>query len=187
MKALRLSIVMILLCGLGYPLLMTGLVQAFFPEQANGSLLKSDGNIIGSRLIGQSFTDPRFFHGRVSSIQYNAGASGASNLAPSNPELIKRIENDAKKWLADHPGATLRNIPMDLLTNSGSGLDPDITPEAARFQIPRVAKTTGISPQQLEHLIQMHTEGRDWGVFGEPRVNVLLLNLDLQRMIQRRG
>jgi potassium-transporting ATPase KdpC subunit len=182
MKAIRLAIVMIVLFGLGYPLVMTGISQVLFPKQANGSIIyNDDGKAVGSELIGQSFTDPKYFHGRISSINYDAAASGTPNYAPSNQEMIKRTEQAAKEWLAKNPGKSIADIPLDLITNSGSGLDPDISPAAARFQIPAVSKATGISVQQLEQLVQKHTEGRILGIFGDPHVNVLALNMDLQK------
>jgi potassium-transporting ATPase KdpC subunit len=182
MKAIRLAIVMIVLFGLGYPLVMTGISQVLFPKQANGSIIyNDDGKAIGSELIGQSFTDPKYFHGRISSINYDASASGTPNYAPSNKDLIKRTEQAAKAWLVKNPGKSVSDVPLDLITNSGSGLDPDISPAAARFQIPAVSKATGISTQQLERLVKKHTEGRILGIFGDTHVNVLALNMDLQK------
>jgi K+-transporting ATPase ATPase C chain len=184
MKAIRLSVVMIVILGLAYPLVMTGISQVLFPSRANGSIIYNNQHkAIGSELIGQSFTDPKYFHGRISSIDYEAAASGTPNYAPSNQEMIKRTEEAAKAWLKNHPGKSVGDVPLDLITNSGSGLDPHITPEAARFQIPNVFKATGISEQQLNQLVDKHVEGRTLGIFGEPRVNVLALNMDLQKLI----
>lgn len=186
MKAIRLAIVMLVLFGLGYPLVMTGLAQLLFPSQANGSIVYNDKHqAIGSELIGQSFTDPKYFHGRISSINYDAAASGTPNYAPSNKEMIKRTEQAAKAWLSKNPGKSIGDVPLDLITNSGSGLDPDISPEAARFQIPAVAKASGIAPDQLTKLVNQHTTGRFFGIFGNPHVNVLALNLDVQKLITK--
>ncbi|RAL27076.1 potassium-transporting ATPase subunit KdpC [Thermoflavimicrobium daqui] len=188
MKAFRMSLIMIVLCGLAFPLLMTGIAQILFPKQANGSILYNEKKqAIGSELIGQSFKNPKYFQGRVSSIEYDANGSGSKNYAPSNEEMIKRTQKDAEKWLKDHPGKTLKDVPLDLITNSGSGLDPHITPAAARFQIPKIIKANQgkVTEQQLEKLIQKHIEDRNIGVLGQPRVNVLLLNMDLQKVIQR--
>ncbi|MFC7443056.1 potassium-transporting ATPase subunit KdpC [Laceyella putida] len=188
MNAIRLAIVMITIFGLGYPLVMTGISQVLFPHQANGSVVYNEKNqAIGSELIGQSFTSPRYFHGRISSINYDAAASGTPNYAPSNNEMIKRTEQAAKEWLKQHPGKSVDDIPLDLITNSGSGLDPHISPAAASFQIPAVAKATGLSEQELEQLVNKHIEGRALGIFGEPRVNVLKLNMDLQKLIQAKA
>jgi potassium-transporting ATPase KdpC subunit len=188
MKSIRLAIVMILLFGLGYPALMTGIAQAIFPHQANGSIVYNDENkAVGSELIGQSFQDPRYFHGRISSINYDASASGSPNYAPSNEEMIQRTEQAAEEWLKKNPGKTKEEIPLDLITNSGSGLDPHISPDAALFQVPAVAKATGLSEEQLKKLVNKHTEGRMLGIFGEPRVNVLKLNMELQKLMEEKS
>ncbi|MDQ0418160.1 K+-transporting ATPase ATPase C chain [Croceifilum oryzae] len=188
MKGIRLAVVMIVVLGLGYPLAMTGISQLIFPHQANGSMVYNDQKqAIGSELIGQSFEGPQYFHGRISSIKYDGAASGTPNYAPSNEEMIKRTKEEADKWLAQNPGKSVGDVPLDLITNSGSGLDPHISPEAARFQIPAVAKATGLSNQQLEDLLKKHVEGRALGVFGEPRVNVFKLNLDLHKLIQAKA
>ncbi|RJX37473.1 potassium-transporting ATPase subunit KdpC [Paenibacillus pinisoli] len=177
--ALRAGVLFIVLCGLVYPLVSTGLAQLVFPHQANGSLLKdSDGRIVGSELIGQSFSaDPGAFHGRVSSIDYMAEASGSNNFAPSNPDLIARMEASIADWQANNPDIPVSELPIALITNSGSGLDPHITPQSAFVQIPRISKVTGIPEVELASLVNEHTEKREWGIFGETRVNVLKLNL----------
>lgn len=182
----RLSLVFIVLCGILYPLACTGLLQALVPERANGSLIRdSSGAVIGSELIGQPFDDPRYFHGRISSIGYQSEASGSNNYAPSNPELLERMKASVRDWERSNPAVPAERLPIDLVTNSASGLDPHITPEAARVQIPRISGLTGIAPAELEKLVGEHTEGRDLGLFGEPRVNVLALNLDLRALLTR--
>lgn len=188
MKAIRLAVIMITILGLGYPLLMTGISQVIFPQQANGSILyNAQKKPIGSELIGQSFQNPKYFQGRISSIQYDASGSGTPNYAPYNQEMIKRTEKAAKEWLKQNPGKSVGDIPLDLITNSGSGLDPHISPEAARFQIPSVMKATGLTEQQLKQLINQHVEGRMLGIFGEPRINVLQLNMGLQKLVQSKA
>lgn len=173
----RLSAVFIVLCGIVYPLASTAIAQALMPSQANGSLLKnSAGKVIGSELIGQNFSNPALFHGRVSSIEYNAGASGSNNYGPSNPDMLQRTSDRVARWKADNPDVPAGKLPVDLITNSGSGLDPHISPAAAQVQIPRISRLTGIPAAGLEALVKEHTEGRDLGVFGEERVNVLKLN-----------
>lgn len=180
---IRLSVVCIVLCGIIYPLASTALAQVLLPSQANGSLLKdSDGKVVGSALIGQSFKDQALFQSRVSSIEYNAGASGSNNYGPSNPDMLQRTKDSIAQWQLDNPGVPVSKLPVDLITNSGSGLDPHISPEAAFVQIPRISKLTGISADQLQALIEGHTEGRDLGLFGEKRVNVLKLNMALREL-----
>ncbi|WP_127496443.1 potassium-transporting ATPase subunit KdpC [Paenibacillus glycanilyticus] len=183
MIALRASIAFILLCGIIYPLVSTGLAQLLFPHQANGSLIKdSNGRIIGSSLIGQSFTDPAYFQGRVSSIDYKAEASGSNNYAPSNPDMLQRTKDSIAAWQAANPDVPVSQLPLALITNSGSGLDPHITPASAEVQIPRISKLTGLSADTLKELVKKHTDGRDLGVFGDPRVNVLELNIELSQL-----
>ncbi|CAG7640679.1 Potassium-transporting ATPase KdpC subunit [Paenibacillus solanacearum] len=178
--AARISLVFIVLCGIVYPLVCTGLAQTLFPGRANGSLIQNgEGEVVGSELIGQPFTDPKYFHGRVSSIEYKAEASGTNNYAPSHPELLKRMQESIERWKKNNPDVPVSRLPIDLITNSGSGLDPHITPASAQAQAPRVAKLRGLSVSQIEELIDANTEGRDLGLFGEPRVNVLKLNLAL--------
>jgi K+-transporting ATPase ATPase C chain len=142
----------------------------------------AEGQIIGSSLIGQSFTDPAYFQGRVSSIDYKAEASGSNNYAPSNPDMLKRTQESIAAWKAANPDVPISKLPIALITNSGSGLDPHITPSSAEVQIPRISKLTGLSTDTLEQLVQKHTEGRDLGVFGEPRINVLELNIELSQL-----
>lgn len=182
---LRASVLVLLifsvLTGLVYPLVITGIAQVVFPGRANGSLIVRDGKTVGSELIGQPFDDPKYFWSRPSATgptPYNAGSSSGSNLAVSNPAQADAIKARVAKLRDSDPG-NQTPIPIDLVTASGSGLDPHISPAAARFQIPRVARARGISEQSLRALIDKHTESRQWGILGEPCVNVLKLNLAL--------
>jgi len=161
-----------------YPLVATGMAQLLFRDRANGQLIERNGKLVGSRIIGQAFTGPGYFHPRPSSAGtgYDPMASGGSNLAPTNKNLIERVKADVQKLHAENPGAP---IPVDMVTTSGSGLDPDISPDAAEFQIPRVAHSRNLKEEDLRALIQKHTKGRELGFLGEPRVNVLELNLEL--------
>ena len=167
--------------GLGYPLLVTLLAGALFPHKADGSLILKDGQVIGSELLAQSFTADRYFHPRPSAAGngYDATSSGGSNLAQSNAKLVQRIQGDIDKLAAANPG---KPVPIDLVTTSGSGLDPDITPDAALYQATRVAKARGLSEDRVRALIEKHVTGRQLGFLGEPRVNVLELNLDLDTL-----
>ena len=176
--AVRFTIVTTILFGLLYPLLVTGLSQLLFPRQANGSLIEKNGQIIGSRLIAQGFRSAKYFHPRPSAAGsgYDATSSGGSNLGPTNQKLVDRVKQDVVNLQQENPGTP---IPVDMVTTSGSGLDPDISPASAEFQIPRVAKARGISGDALRAVVVRHTAARQWGVLGEPRVNVLELNLDL--------
>jgi len=172
--------------GILYPLAVWGVGQIAFSHQANGSLIVKDGRVVGSELIGQAFTSPGYFHSRPSAAGngYDAGASGGSNLGPTSKKLIDRIKADTETLVSENPGTS---IPADLVTTSGSGLDPHISPAAAEFQIPRVARERGMTATQVGDVVKKFTLGRDFGFFGEPRVNVLLLNLELDRVSPRRS
>jgi potassium-transporting ATPase KdpC subunit len=167
--------------GLLYPLTVTGLAQVLFPDRANGQLIERNGKIVGSRIIGQSFSGPAYFHSRPSAAGtgYDAISSSGSNLGPTNKTLLERVKSDVQKLQVENPDAP---IPVDLVTASGSGLDPDVSPAAAEFQIPRVAHSRSIKEDDLRTLMQKHTRGRDFGFLGEPRVNVLELNLELDNL-----
>jgi K+-transporting ATPase ATPase C chain len=191
--AIVLLVGLTLITGLAYPLAMTGIAGVVFPKQAQGSLIENDGKVIGSALIGQEFKDDKYFHGRPSATTapdpndstktvpapYNAANSGGSNLGPTSKALADRVKEDVEKLKDENPSMP---VPVDLVTSSGSGLDPDISPEAALFQVPRVAKARNIPEAKLRQLVEEHMAGRTLGILGEPRVNVLLLNLALDRL-----
>ncbi|MGY3557277.1 K+-transporting ATPase ATPase C chain [Bradyrhizobium sp. USDA 4463] len=190
--AIVLLLVLTAITGLAYPLAMTGIAGAIFPAKAQGSLIEKDGKVIGSALIGQEFKDDKYFHGRPSATlapdpndssktvpaPYNAANSGASNLGPTSKALADRLKEDVERLKAENPNAA---VPVDLVTTSASGLDPDISPAAAEFQVARVAKARSMSEDQLKQLVAANTQGRLFGLLGEPRVNVLALNLALDR------
>ncbi len=179
--AVTLFILLSIITGLIYPLFVTGISQALFPAQAAGSLIERDGKRVGSRLIGQTFTDPKYFWGRPSATgpyPNNAAASGGSNLGPSNPALKEAVQARIEALRAVDLGNTAP-VPVDLVTASASGLDPHISPAAAEYQVARVARARGLPPEAVRTVVARHTEDRQWGVFGEPRVNVLELNLAL--------
>ncbi|HXW50007.1 MAG TPA: K(+)-transporting ATPase subunit C [Xanthobacteraceae bacterium] len=191
--AIVVLVALTLIGGLAYPLAMTGIAQILFPYQAQGSLIERNGTVVGSELIGQQFDSDKYFHARPSATTapdpkdptktiaapYNALNSGGSNLAPSNKALIDRVKGDVEKLKAENPSTP---VPTDLVTTSASGLDPHISPEAALFQVPRIAKARNLSEDRIRQLVTDHTEGRLFGLLGEPRVNVLLLNLALDQL-----
>src|SRR6202167_4488680 len=191
--AIVVLVALTLITGLAYPLAMTGIAEVLFPRQAQGSLIEQDGKVVGSALIGQEFDSDKYFHSRPSATPapdpkdptktiaapYNAVNSGASNLGPSNKALIDRVQGDIDKLKKENPSAT---VPIDLVTTSASGLDPEISPEAAQFQIPRIAKARNLPEDRVRQLVTDNAEGRLFGLLGEPRVNVLQLNLALDRL-----
>lgn len=178
LSALRAAIVLIFLCGGLYPLVITLVGGALFPHQATGSLIKIDGTVVGSELVGQPFNAPEYFHGRPSAADYDPFSVGGSNLAASNPDLRTRVEQDAQA-ISAREGVSRESIPVDLLAASGSGIDPHISPESARLQAERIATERGISTSEVTDLIERYTEGPSLGVLGQPRVNVLRINLAL--------
>lgn len=185
-KGLRISIILLLICGVAYPLAMTGIGQLIFPNEANGSVIEVNGKEVGSKLIGQIYNDDKHFMGRISSaVNYNISedatpvdaSSGSQNLGPTSEDLKKRAEDDIDMILEKNPEVEKEEISPELIAQSGSGLDPHISPKGAEIQIPRVSKATGISEDELKKMIKEHTEGRWLGLFGEERVNVLELNI----------
>ena len=188
------SLVLFVLCGIIYPLAMTGISQVLFNKQANGSQIQYNGKVVGSELLGQNVTDTKFFHGRISAVNYNTYkpedkaytgvASGSANLAPSNPALVERVKNDIEEFLKANPTVKKEDIPTDLLTSSGSGLDPDVSPKSAFIQIPAISKATGISTSDLKAIVDKNTEGRFLGIFGEPRVNLLSANIEIKKRLE---
>lgn len=177
--------IMTLLTGVIYPLAITGLAQILFPGEANGSIIADAGRVVGSSLIGQSFTDERYFWGRLSATPgwpYNASASSGSNLGPLNPALAQRAQQRIQALKKDGPVPSPAAIPVDLVTSSASGLDPHISPASALLQVPRIARVRGLPEKTIARLVETHIEGRQFGVLGEPRVNVLALNLALDKM-----
>ena len=191
--AIVVLVALTLITGLAYPLAMTGIAEVLFPYQAQGSLIERDGRVVGSALIGQEFDSDKYFHGRLSATTapdpnnssktvaapYNAANSGGSNLGPSNKALIDRVQGDIDKLKKENASAP---VPIDLVTSSASGLDPEISPDAALFQAPRIAKARNLPEDRIRQLVADHTEGRWLGLLGEPRVNVLLLNLALDKL-----
>jgi potassium-transporting ATPase KdpC subunit len=191
--AIVVLVILTAITGLVYPLVMTGIAQVIFPSQAEGSMVESGGKVVGSVLIGQVFTDDKYFHGRPSATTapdpkdptktvpapYNAANSGASNLGPSNKALVDRVQGDIDTLKKENPSAS---VPIDLVTTSASGLDPDISPEAALFQVPRIAKARNLPEDRVRQLVADNTKGRLFGLLGEPRVNVLMLNLALDQL-----
>lgn len=193
-KAVSISIVMVVICGLGYPLLLTGLAQVFFPHQANGSLIEVENTVVGSELVGQNFTKDYFMKSRPSAVNYNTYtqeqldsgdysgiSSGSNNFAPSNPDLVARVVSDMKVFLKNNPSLTKKDIPTDLLTASGSGLDPHITPQSAEIQLIKLSETTNLSVDTLKEIVANNTEKKVFGILGENRVNVLGVNVDISK------
>jgi potassium-transporting ATPase KdpC subunit len=195
LQALSVGLVFIVICAFAYPMLVLGIGQLAFHRQANGSMIETNGKVVGSELIGQDFKDNRFFHGRVSAVSYNTfpdgtsadkilPGSGSANYAVSNKGLEKRIKTDVEAFLKDNPDVSEKDLPADLFTSSFSGLDPDITPASAEVQINRIVKATGISKNKIEQIIKDNTSARDFGLFGETRVNVLKANLEIYQLLQ---
>jgi K+-transporting ATPase ATPase C chain len=193
-KPFLVTLAMLLICGLAYPLLLTGISQVIFPKQANGSLITVDGKTVGSVLVGQDFTDARFMKCRPSAVNYNTYTqedkvngdytgigSGSKNYAPTNPELSKRVQEDIAEFLKENPSIKKEDIPTDLLTASGSGLDPQISPKSAEVQIPALAKATGLSEDRLKEIVKENSQGKWLGIFGEDTVNVLKVNLQIAK------
>ncbi len=187
-SAVRMVALFVIVLGLGYNLLMVGIGEAAFPGQANGSLVTYHGRVVGSRLIGQQFSAPRFFEGRPSATTppYNAASSAASNYGPTNPALLKEIRTNLSRVLRENPGIKASQVPPDLVESSASGLDPDISPAAAYLQVPRIARVDRLPVSEVRALVARHVAGRFLGLYGAPHVNVLELNLALLKLIGRR-
>lgn len=197
-NAISLSLVLILVCGIAYPMALTATGQVLFKDKAEGSFIEVDGEKVGSKNIGQQFTEPYFFKGRVSSVNYNTYtekdkedgtyeglSSGSFNYAPSNPELKKRVEASIDEFLKNNPEVNREDIPADLMTASGSGLDPNISVKSAEIQIPAISKASGISEEKLNKMIKENTDSKFLGIFGEERVNVLELNIDVYKSMNK--
>ena len=190
-KSILVSLTLMFICGFAFPTVMTGIGQLFFNNKANGSIITVNGKEVGSELLGQKFTDARYFHGRISAVDYNtykdgdkgSVSSGSANLAPSNKALTERIQKDLDAFLKANPEVKKEDIPADFLTSSGSGLDPHISVEAAKIQIPAISKATGINKSDLEQMVKNNTEERQLGVFGNRRVNVLKLNIEVNKKL----
>lgn len=195
-KAFSVTVILLVICGFVYPLLMTGMAQTFFSHQANGSLILADDKAVGSELIGQDFTKPFFMKCRPSAVNYNTYteeekkdgsyggvASGSQNYSPSNPALIARVRADMDNFLKQNPTVKREDIPADLMTASGSGLDPHISPESAEIQLERLAEASGLSIETLKEIVSKHTETKLLGVFGQDRVNVLKVNLEIAKQL----
>jgi len=193
-KPFLVTLVLLLICGLIYPLLLTGISHVIFPKQSNGSLIMIDGQAIGSELVGQDFTDVRFMKSRPSAVNYNTYtqedkdngnytgvSSGSKNYAPTNPDLVERVRTDISEFLEANPSVNQENIPTDLLTASGSGLDPHISPASAAVQIPALVEATGLSQDKLKAIVKENTQGKFLGIFGEDTVNVLKVNLEIAK------
>lgn len=202
--AITITVVLMLICGLGYPLLMTGISQVLFPKQANGSLVTANGQIVGAKYVGQEFTEDCFMKGRPSAVHYNTYqvdatgaeqyldgtpftgiASGSSNYGPSNPDLQERVAKDMEAFLAANPEVSREEIPTDLMTASGSGLDPHISVASAHIQLPAIAQASGLSMETLEEIVSAHTTGKLFGIFGTEVVNVLEVNVDIAEAMQQ--
>lgn len=191
-KGLKLTIVLTVICGLAYPLLITGIGQLFFPHQANGSVVEVDGKEVGSELIAQQFTEDKYFVGRISAVNYNISedgeemdaTSGSGNLGPTSEVLKERVEADIEAFLEKNPTVSKEEISSELISQSGSGLDPDITPQGAKIQVARIAKATGLSEASLNNLVEEKTEGEWLGLFGAERVNVLALNIAVDELLK---
>ena len=195
-KPILITLILFLICGLIYPLLMTGISQLLFPHQANGSLVEFDGKVVGSELIGQDFTEDYYMKCRPSAIDYNTYtqeqidsgeytgvSSGSDNLAPTNPELVERVKADIEKFLKNNPNVAKEDIPTDLMTASGSGLDPHISPESAQVQLDALVIATGLSIETLKEIVENNTVGKGFGIFGESTVNVLGVNLEITKLM----